>query len=267
MRNGTERPSPCPEYWVMMIPMLEYHILRALLGIAQLGLCYLILNRSTGYLLAFGVTMFACAANNLAPAVVTEDIWMTYLQLPMYGVLAILMAYATLEIFAFMARKTFREERVYLAGWSIACGICIAYAASCVPRGPVTGWYGHLMIWRQYFMICLWGSFAAAWSWVRLIRPIPAEQHVVDHGNAWGLWLAIAAAMSATTQGGLFWALTKWQGGGDMWRLAGDILVSMQMLTAIVFGLNLWNWKGAAANSRFAQYDLLGLARPHEYHR
>jgi hypothetical protein len=223
--------------------MFEYNVLRIGLGLMQMGIVWILLKRDIGYLMRFGLVMFAGGVMNLAPAYPMDPTWKYLIQVPAYAILCAMMADATLEYFAFLRRRTFIEERSALLLWASIMGIVPVWIFW---RWPGENWYQTFMLARQFALMWLAGAYIAAWLWLRAVRPIHMELQICDHGEFWGFWLVSAAALSSTTKGGAIWRFAQWQGGEEIWRLSSDGLILVQICICFGFMLNLWRWKPAA---------------------
>ncbi len=224
--------------------MLEYNILRAWLGLMELGIIWVLLRKDIGYLWRFGVVMFASAAMHLAPVHPNSAAWQQFVQVPAYLLIFILTLEATFELFAFLRRRTFLEERGALIAWASVVGLIPVWVCW---RWPGDDWYQSVMLVRQYALMWLAAAYLAAWGWLRAMRPIHMEQQVADHGEFWVFWLLISAAHASTTKYGTLWAFMDWQGSYAIWRIVGDFLTLAQICVCCGFMVNLWNWKPDAA--------------------
>lgn len=234
--------------------MVEFHALRALLGTMQIGVVLILLKNDIGYLFRFGLAMFASAITNLAPAHPNSTAWQQFVQVPAYAVLFILTAEATLEIFAFLRRRTFIEERSALL---TAAGVIGFIPVWICWKWPGDDWYQSVMLARQCALMWLAAAYIFAWSWLRAIRPIHMELKIADHGEFWAFWLLSAATHASTTKYGLIWRFAEWQGNGYIWRLAGDLLLLGQISICFGFALNLWKWRtDDAVDSQDEKSDL-----------
>jgi hypothetical protein len=222
--------------------MFEYNALRIGLGLMQMGIVWILLKRDIGYLMRFGLVMFAGGVMNLAPAYPMDPTWKYLIQVPAYAILFAMMADATLEYFAFLRRRTFVEERSALILWSSIMGIIPVWI---LWQWPGANWYQTFMLARECALMWLAGAYLAAWLWLRAVRPIHMELQICDHGEFWGFWLVSAAALASTTKGGAIWRFAQWQGGEDTWRMTSDILLATQICICFGFMLNLWKWKPA----------------------
>ena len=242
--------------------MLEYHALRAVLGLAQLVLVWGIRRRDIGYLWWFGCLMYANGIFNLLPALPRATEWKHWIQIPMsIGTLALTIA-ATVEIFAFMRRRTFPQERSLLLCWAI---VLAAIPVSAGWIWDAENWYQAVMIGRQYTLIGLACGFAGAWTWITWIRPIRIEHPIEHHGDMWFLWLVCSALLSTTTKGGIFWRLFPWDGGESIWRLSSDGLLIAQVWCAVGFALNLYHWRSGSPDATpiaISDPPVLGPSRP-----
>ncbi len=225
--------------------MLEYNILRAWLGLMQLGIIWVLLKKDIGYLMRFGLVMFAGAAMNLAPAHPTDQTWKYLIQVPVYAILFGMTADATLEYFAFLRRRTFIEERAALATWAAIMGLIPVWIFW---NWPGETWYQTFMLARQFSLMWLAAGYLAAWLWLRAVRPIHMELQITDHGEFWGFWLVTSAALSSTTAGGALWRFCQWQGSEGIWRMTSEALILMQICICFGFMLNLWKWKPAESS-------------------
>ncbi len=220
--------------------MFEYHALRATLGLLQIGILWILLKKDIGYLWRFGFVMFASAVMNLAPAHPNDRAWQQFVQTPVFLVLFILTAEATLELFAFLRRRTFVEERIALLAWSAVVGIIPVWICW---YWPGDDWYQNVLLARQYALFWLAGGYWAAWFWLRAMRPVHIELQIAEHGQFWGFWLLFACAHASTTKYGAFWRFAAWGNSGELWRLTGDFLTLAQICICCGFAVNLWNWK------------------------
>ncbi len=222
--------------------MAEYHTLRALLGIMQVAIVWILWKGDIGYLLRFGLVMFASAAWNLAPAFPYSAAWQHYIQIPAYVVMFSLMATATLEFFGFLRRRTFIEERSALLLWASVMGLIPVWIFWWWPGDD---FYQSFMLARQYGLMWMAGAYLAAWCWLRAIRPVHAELRISDHGEFWGAWLVSAALLSSTTKWGVLWRYSQWKDGDVIWRTASDIIVLVQICICAGFVFNLTSWKAS----------------------
>jgi hypothetical protein len=189
--------------------------------------------------------MAVSGAWNLAPAMPNNETWKYLLQIP-YTLIALgLTIAATVEIFAFMRRKTFREERILLLRLAL---LLAAIPVAATFFWSAQNWYQAVMIGRQYALIGLTGGFTGAWVWVTWLRPIRMESQIENHGDLWILWLACAAILATTTKGGIFWALFPREGGEMIWRLSSDALLFGQLWCCAGFALNLYQWRSNSAD-------------------
>ncbi len=218
--------------------MLEFQLIRAALGLLQLCIVWMILRRNIGYVWWFAVMTGTSALYNLVPSYPYSDAWKHWVQTPVLMVTLALSVLATLEIFAFMRRRTFAEERSLLLAW----GIVLA-------AGPVmlawlwtpANWYQAVMVLRQYALMGLTTGYAGAWLWVTWIRPLRIEQQIEEHGSLWLGWLAAASILSSTTTGGLFWLVAprdEWT-----WRFVTGLALCAQCWTCAGVVLNLKRWR------------------------
>lgn len=238
--------------------MFEFHALRAILGIMQLGIVWILLKNDIGYLWRFGITMFACAASNLAPALPHNENWQHYIQFPAYVLIFGLTADATFEFFAFLRRRTFIEERSALVALSVVGGLIPVWIFWLMPSSD---WYQTAMLARQYGMMWLTGGYLIALLWLRKIRPIHMELQIADHSIFWGYWLLAVTAHASTTKMGVLWRFAQWQDAGELWRVIGDVLLLAQIVICSGFVFNLWRWRDGHADSvRAASRDLPSLA-------
>ncbi len=219
--------------------MLEYNTLRIVLGLSQLVLVWILWRVDIGYLWRFGLLMFANAAFNLAPAYPSSETWQWSIQIPVFVLLFGLTASATLEVFSFLRRRTFVEERLALLAWSGVMGLIPVWIFWWWPPDDL---YQGFMLVRQYALMWLAGSYLAAWAWLRAIRPIHAELQIADHGEFWGFWLLSAVAMSSTTKWGAIWRFAEWKGGESLWRAACDTILLVQLVICAAFAFNLLRW-------------------------
>ncbi len=220
--------------------MTDYQILRLVLGVAESIVAYMVVRRSVGYCFGCGILMFFSAAYNISPSYVNEDFWKHYIQTPCLLFLLALTASATLDIFAFLRRRTFPRERGMLLTASVTIG--------CVP--VFAGWMWHpenlyqaLMIARQYILIGLAAGYASAWIWVTCARPVAMEKGLRWHGRIWTVWLSCAAVLATTTKGGLWWQVFKWEDGENSWRAASDVLLLGQITLCVMMVVNLQTWR------------------------
>ncbi len=223
--------------------MLEFHLLRAALGLLQLAIVGVLLHRDIGYLLRFGVLMFASAAMNLAPAHPTDQTWKFFVQVPAFAVILVMTIDATLELFAFLRRRTFIEERTALLIFSSIAGLVPVWVFW---QWPGENWYQNIMLLRQYALMWVATGFIVAWCWLRAVRPIHLCIQTADHGEFWGAWL-VTAAMSSTTKYGALWRFAQWQGNDVLWRVTSDAVLLCQVCICCGFVFNCWNWKNDAA--------------------
>ncbi len=224
--------------------MPEFHTLRAVLGLSQLAIVAVLLHRDIGYLLRFGVLMFASAAMNLAPAHPTDSTWKYFVQVPAYAVILGMTLDATLELFAFLRRRSFIEERVALLTFAGIIGLIPIWV---IWTWPGENWYQNAMLFRHYFLMWMAAGFLAAWCWLRIARPIHMSLQIADHGEFWATWLITSAALAGTTKYGALWKVAQWQGGETVWRVASDALILSQVCICCGFLFNCWSWKPDAA--------------------
>jgi hypothetical protein len=220
--------------------MFEFHLMRTALGLIQLGIVAVLLHRDIGYLLRFGVLMFASAAMNLAPAHPTDDTWKYFVQVPAYAAILAMTIDATLEFFAFLRRRTFIEERSALLVFASIVGLIPVWV---LWTWPGENWYQNAMLIRQFVLIWLASGFVVSWCWLRAVRPIHASVHICDQGEFWGIWLVSAAALSSTTKYGVLWKFAQWQGNETLWRVTSDAVLLAQICICCGFLFNCWNWK------------------------
>lgn len=204
--------------------------------------------------------MFLSGIWNIAPAFPRNEVWKHWLQIPVTVATLALTIAATVEIFAFMRRRTFREERILLAR------MALIIAAIPIVAGwfwAAENWYQAVMIARQYAFVGLTAGFAGAWVWVTDVRPIRIESPIESHGDLWILWLFDAAALSSTTKGGIFWQVFPREGGEPIWRLASDALLFAQIWCCIGFALNLYHWRSTLSSIPNDLFDpqVLGLSQ------
>lgn len=220
--------------------MPEYHILRAVLGLMQFAIAVLIVRRDVGYLFSFGVYMYVSFALNIAPALPTSEAYKLAVQIPAFVLLVILTIAASIELFTFLYRRTFRRERVLLV-----------YCAAILAAVPITcGWiwrvenpYQAMMVIRQYALIGVTVATSFAWYWVRHIRPVKIEPQVSLQGVFWCCWIATTALLSTSTKGGLLWLAVNWEGGEGAWRYFSDVMLLGQILLCACFTINLHYWR------------------------
>ncbi len=220
--------------------MTEYHTLRALLGLMQIGIVYVLWRNDIGYLWRFGLAMLASAVMNIAPAFPDDDGWKHFVQIPAYVVMLLLTAEATLEFFAFLRRRTFIEERSALLVWASIIGLIPVWIFIWWPGENL---YQDFMLIRQYALMWMAGSYLAAWCWLRSVRPIHMELQISDHGEFWGFWLLTSAALASSTKWGVLWRFAEWRGGEPVWRVAVDVLLLGQICIGFAFCANLWRWR------------------------
>ncbi len=237
--------------------MPEYHVIRAILGLAQLCTVWMIRRRDVGYLWWFGCLMFLSGAWNIAPAFPDQPFWRYWTQVPVTVGMLVLTVAATTEIFAFMRRRTFHAERMLLLDWSV---VLAGLAIACSWIWSAENWYQGVMIGRQYALIGLTAGFAGAWAWVMWLRPLRIESSIRHHGDMWTLWLVCSSVLASTTKGGIFWHLFPWQGSELTWRLASDMLLFGQIWCCVGFLINLYQWHShPICDSPTAPPDLQGL--------
>ncbi len=224
--------------------MAEFHTLRVVLGLAQLVICAVLWRKSVGYLFKFGVLMFGSAALNLAPAHPMDNGWKYFIQIPAYAIAGVMTLDATLEIFAFMRRRTFIEERIALLTFAGIVGLIPVWVFW---SWPGENWYQFVMLARQYYLMWLAAGYLAAWCWLRSARPIHMAMQVADHGEFWGCWLITSAALASTTKYGALWRFAKWAHGEGTWRVVSDAILLAQLCICCAFLFNLLNWKDDAA--------------------
>jgi hypothetical protein len=242
--------------------MFEFHALRALLGLMQIGIVWILLKRDIGYLWRFGITMFASAALNLAPSHPNSESWQQLIQIPAYVVIFILMGEATVELFAFLRRRTFIEERSALFSLAAVAGMIPVWVCW---YWPGDDWYQSALLVRQYALMWLAGAYLTAWCWLRAVRPIHMELQIADHGEFWGFWLLSAAAHASTTKYGLLWRFAQWHDGESIWRITGDALLLAQLCICFGFMVNLWKWRNADGDvAQAGSPDLPALAPYHQ---
>jgi len=224
--------------------MFEFHLLRVILGLMQLAIVVVLLQRDIGYLVRFGVLMFVSGAMNLAPAYPDDESWKYFLQVPTYAVILALMIDATIEFFAFLRRRTFIEERGALLVFAAIVGLIPVWIFWVWPGD---NWYQNVMLIREYVLMWLAAGFLAAWCWLRAVRPVYTEHRIADHGEFWGFWLISAAALASTTKHGAIWRFSEWKGSEDLWRIATDVALLAQVCICVGFLVNLRSWKDDAA--------------------
>jgi hypothetical protein len=239
--------------------MIEFHALRASLGLMQLAIVATLIHRDIGYLLRFGALMFASAAMNLVPAHPEDESWKYFLQMPAYLVILAITIDATLEMFAFLRRRTFIEERLALLSFAGIVGLIPVWICW---TWPGDNWYQSAMLLRQYFLMWVASGFLAAWCWLRGARPIHMSQHIEDHGELWALWLMASAVLASTTKYGVLWKFAQWQGGSALWRIATDVALVAQAGICGGFLFNLRSWKADDVAAPAALPDLLSPASP-----
>ncbi len=210
----------------------------------QIGIVWLLWKNDVGYLLRFGLVMFASAAWNLAPSFPYNEDWQSFVQIPAYIILFALTASATIEFFGFLRRRTFLEERSALLLWASVMGLIPVWIFWWSPGGDDV--YQNVMLARQYGLMWMAGAYLAAWCWLRAIRPVHAELRIADHGEFWGAWLVSTAVLSSTTKWGVLWRFSHWQDGDVVWRTASDIVILVQVCICAGFIFNLSRWKAEA---------------------
>jgi len=219
--------------------MDEYQALRLILGIAQLCAVRVLLRRDIGYCFWWGLYMYASAALNIAPAGFADANYKQFVQVPWFAALLLIQFAATLEVFAFLKRRTFPEERSALFGLSVVAGFApIALRASWGPEN----WYQAFMLMRQYSVLTLVIGMACAGMWLWR-RPVKVEVQVEAHAWMWWVWCFSTSVLSSTTKGGLFWRVFSWEGGGNAWRYASDAMMVLQLALVVLFALNLRRWR------------------------
>ncbi len=218
--------------------MLEFHVLRAVLGGMQLFLVWMILRRNIGYIWWFAVLAGLSSVYNLVPSYPYSDAWKHWVQTPVLMAMLALSILATLEIFAFMRRRTFAEERALLLAWGIVLAAApVVLAWLWTPAN----WYQAVMILRQYALMGLTTGYAGAWLWVTFMRPLRIERQIEEHGNLWLAWLLASSVLSSTTTGGLFWTIAprdEWT-----WRFVTGLMLCAQCWTCAGVALNLMHWR------------------------
>ncbi len=224
--------------------MLEFHLLRGVLGLMQLAIVAVMLHRDVGYLLRFGCLMFASAAVNLIPAHPDDAMWKYYVQIPAYAVILVLAIDSTFEFFAFLRRRTFAEERIALLTFAGIVGLIPVWLFWTFPGET---WYQNVMLLRQYTLMALSAGFMVSWVWLRAVRPIHASRQIVDHGEFWGLWLITSALLASTTKYGALWKFAQWKGGDVLWQVSTEVVLLAQICICCGFIFNLTSWKGDAA--------------------
>lgn len=221
--------------------MPEYHVLRFLLGLAELSLVYLVLKRRVGYLLWFAVFIYVSSAVNIAPAF-PRDVWYTrFIQVPLFSLLLGLTFAATFDVFSVLLRQTFARERWLMLSLSGVCGAIPLVASA---SWKAENWYQGAMIALQYALLAETVGMLVAWRWISQKRPVRMEAQIDCHGWLWTAWLLTCALMASTTKGGLFWEIFTWKGGGGAWRAASDSILATQILLCGAFWLNLRRWRG-----------------------
>ncbi len=220
--------------------MTAYDLLRLALGIAQLAVAWLVWHRSAGYIcFSFLFAMFGGGVYAVAPAYPQSELWKQGVQVPIYAALLAFTIASTIDVYAFLRRRTFPRERWLLLAFACALGAAVVAAGW---WWHPTNWYQSIMLIRQYTLIGLCMGNFAAWYWVSHARPVPMEAQTEAHGVLWCVWLVCAALASSTTTGGL-WRLASPMTTGAMWREMGCFLMAAQILVCAGFALNLRRWR------------------------
>ncbi len=213
-------------------------VLRAILGGLQLYIVWTVLRRNIGYVWWFAVLSALSGVYNLVPSYPYSDIWKHWIQTPVLMVTLALSILATFEIFAFMRRRTFAEERALLLAWGIVLAAApVVLAWLWTPAN----WYQAVMVLRQYVLMGLTTGYAGAWLWVTWVRPLRIERQIEEHGSLWLAWLAASSVLSSTTTGGLFWLLAprdEWT-----WQYATGLALCAQCWTCVGVVINLKRWR------------------------
>jgi hypothetical protein len=208
----------------------------------QLYIVWLILRRDIGYIWWFAVLAGFNGVFNLLPSYPYSATWKHWIQTPVLMVSLALTILATLEIFAFMRRRTFPQERALLLAWGIvlaATPVMVAWIWT------PANWYQAMMILRQYALIGLTSGYCGAWLWVTWMRPLRIERQIEEHGNLWLAWLAASSVLSSTTTGGLFWLFSprdEWT-----WKFVTGLGLCAQCWTCAGVMLNLKSWRTVLA--------------------
>lgn len=224
--------------------MIDYHVTRLFLGVAEAVVSFTVLRKNVGYCFGFGVSMFFSATYHISPSFPRDAAWKYAIQTPYVIALLWLTIAATLEIFAFLKRKTFPRERGLLFTASAAIGVMPVMAGWIWhPENP----YQALMIARQYVLIGFAAGYASAWTWVTCVRPVKMSASLRAHGRLWRSWLIVSAALSSTAKGGLWWRLFDWSGGERAWSIGSSAMMLAQIFLCVLFVLNLRKWRCACA--------------------
>ncbi len=217
---------------------MTYHIARFLLACVQ-GFAFREVHaRDLGYPFWFSLYAIGSALFNAFPAFPRALWWQSWVQFPYVVISLPLMIAATVELFAFLPRRTFPQERKLLLVGSVVAG-CLP--VSLARGGTPEDTYQVVMIVRQYLLVALATAGASAWWWVTRRRTLQIPPQVRVHGNLWCLWLALAAVLSATTKGGLVWQVLPWRGG--LWRDLVNALLIGQVLVMSGIWWNLRGWR------------------------
>lgn len=240
--------------------MPEYHALRLTLALLQLSLCVRIVRRKAGYLLVFGLCMYADAIGNGIPADLYRGGWWRRVWLPLAIVRLALAICTSIDLFAFLRSRTVREERRLLLAWSALIGVMIMSAGWLwIPKD----WFQAVITGRQYILMGLCAGTSAAWVYVRWLRPISAppvdsknllimqgvttlpwsktgdlgaagrQSHIqlsetIGQLRMWLIWLVLLFLMSSTGAAGLTWVIFEWKGGQHVWRVINDACLVAQ---------------------------------------
>ncbi len=221
--------------------MTEYAAIRFALGVAQLAVAWLVWRRSVGYCFNLMVLMVAGGVFCIAPAYPNNEDWKQWVQVPSFAVLIGLTVAASVEVFAFLRRRTFSRERwLILAASSCISGAVVVAGWAWQPEN----WYQAFMLARQYALIALCVGYIASWVWVTSGRPVRMCNRLGEHGTLWCVWLVCVAVLSTTTKGGIWWSFYEWKGGEDVWRMTADMVMMAQIGVCAGLALNLQRWRG-----------------------
>lgn len=219
--------------------MPEYQLARFILGLAQLALALAIRKYRVGYLFWFAIFLWWSAAVNIAPSFPRSEFYKYFVQIPAYLISLALTVASTLDVFRFLPRRTFPQERRLLLAFSVVAGL-LPVAAGWIWRA--TNGYQAVMIGRQYVLLAVTVAFWTAWIYLHHLRPLSISPVVRMHMLGWGWWLLSATGLAATTKGGLLWQVLQWPRGSWTWRALSVYLILAQLLILWRMSVNLRSW-------------------------
>ncbi len=216
-----------------------FHAVRFSLGVGMAAIGISAWRRNSGTLFGFSIWCLLAGIFGIFPAFPAEEWWKYYVQFPILAIGLPLILLSSIDVFGFLPRHTYPQERALLAAGAFLVGM--------VP--VVTGWlwlpenwYQAFMLSRQFALVAISTAYWAAWLWVSWIRPVQIPVDIRAHGWIWGAWLSVMVVMASTTKGGLWWVMFRWSGAESIWLAVFYVTAAAQIIIICLLGLNLRRW-------------------------